>query len=258
MDTRTSICKIGMTGDKLTRIKSLKNGCSSPGDMVHEIIEVDDRVEAENYLHRLFHEKRLHGEWFKEVTFDMWREALLEYIDRKKKSPKDNIAFYKFLYSTCFETIHPIPIRILDEIKVREYQIMVFLGKDSRVGSVFQEKMDNILSRIYIPGRTRIILSCPTSHAVQVLVSYQRYSRMDIRVRNFGDLYERGEIKFTDMCVDYLSYCYGLVVFCHEENWVISKLAEYSKANDVKYRKVKTEAKSEHAKKEIVRKLRVA
>jgi len=253
MDTRNSICKIGMTGHKLNRIKSLKSGCSSPQDMVHEIIEVDDRVEAENYLHRLFCKKRLHGEWFKEVSFELWRAELLRYIDEKNKGARDSVSFYKFLYSTDYEIDHPIPITKIKQLEIPEYKIMIFLGKDFKSESVFRSKLDKILSNL--PSQSKITLTCATKFTKDIVSNYA-YGRFPrISAENFSNQYDKNAIYFTDMCIDTLRSCYGLVVFCYETNGLIERLIDYSQRNDIKARLIKID---QPVKKVIVRKLRVA
>lgn len=246
MDTKRGVCKIGLTENLKSRIRNLKNSNSSPEDLIYEYSEVEDMREAENYLHRFFYKKRIHGEWFKGLSFeDFWRE-INKYNAFRSKRALNTINFYKTIYSTDYEKEKGIPEKILELMKTPEYNIMIFKDKDFNDTKLMFSKLDTILSKL--PSNSKINLTCANNYLKKLFRLYSGNRKTSVCC--FTDWYYKDEISFTDMCLDQLEGCYGLVIFCKEENWLIKRLSIEANSSGIKVRIIKEP--------EIIRKLRVA
>jgi|SaaInlLV_10m_DNA_4_1040232.scaffolds.fasta_scaffold22105_3 hypothetical protein len=73
--------KIGITNNITNRLKSLQTGNAHEINVIH-IEERYKPEKAEKYLHQKFSNKRLKGEWFKEVTLHEILVALKLFLDQ--------------------------------------------------------------------------------------------------------------------------------------------------------------------------------
>jgi hypothetical protein len=67
--------KIGVTCDVVSRLKTLQTGNPEKLTVLYDE-EIKNPTKIERYLHRHFHEYRLNGEWFSNVSLDDIRIAM--------------------------------------------------------------------------------------------------------------------------------------------------------------------------------------
>ena len=78
--------KIGVTGDVWKRLRTLQTGHPEKLIVLY-VEEIDNPTIIERYLHRHFHEKRLNGEWFKDLSVKDIRIAIMSgYLSSSRKS----------------------------------------------------------------------------------------------------------------------------------------------------------------------------
>lgn len=64
------LIKIGQTGHLKDRIKAIRTNSQQTVDLLH-VVFCQDRVTIESYLHRIFAEKHIDGEWFELDEHDL-------------------------------------------------------------------------------------------------------------------------------------------------------------------------------------------
>ena len=247
MDAEAGVCKIGMSESETNRTKSLSTGY--PGTLVSEVVRVDDRCECENYLHRLFCERRIKGEWFKGVSYQEFFAAIRKYKDEKAKQRFNSIDFYRFLYGTPYEDKNGIPIRIRQRFTETHSRVFVFTGYDYNDADLFMNKCGKSLINLMKSGVVTLVYPVFKNEAYNGMYSNKNYK---IEKEWFFPTYNfekrTNNQHYVENCINRLGTCCAALFFCTQENKYIKQMVHHCIANNIKYKVIISDKKTKFLK----------
>lgn len=247
MDAEAGICKIGMSESETNRTKSLSTGY--PGNLVSEVVRVDDKCECENYLHRLFSERRIKGEWFKSVSYEDFFTAIRKYKDEKIKQRFNSIDFYRFLYSTDYENKNGIPVKIRQRFTEMHSRVFIFTGYEFNDADLFINKCGSALINLMRSGVVRLVYPIFKNEAYDGMYKNSKYK---IEYEHFFATYDYktrlNKSHYIENCIERLGTCCAAIFFCTKENKYIRQMVHHCMANNIKFKVVISDKKTKFLK----------
>lgn len=244
MDFNNSICKIGMSANEKKRVASIRS--AYPHKTEFKIIKVQDRCEAERYMHKRFHNRRVHGEWFKGVSFDEYEEALNEYILKKNNAHFDSIDFTKFLCNTEYHEIKGLSSTEERNLKIKQVPIFIYTHKYFADKHLLRAKIDFIFQNMF--GNTVLQVICPDSCNNKFIADYSFYSRskLEMNIKTFFASYDAIKMTNTasimDSCLKAIDQSYGAIFFLKETvSFTTNKMIEYAKSRGIKVKVIRSD-----------------
>jgi hypothetical protein len=211
-DEQNGLCKIGYTTDMDKRLKGIQR--NYPVHLSPYHYAVVNMSECESYLHRRFHLRRSHGEWFRSVSFIEFKAALDEYLVQKKNQKRDRIGFLKFLSDTDFERESGMPKRIAKLINENagDYSIAVFVQDKTLSERGMLDKFNSITPHWFVEQRDHLETSWFKKH--KTVTTFSVYESYEYPTGNFS----WPEVRIQTSCCDKrttLNFLYGLNTGLH-------------------------------------------
>lgn len=245
MDEQRGVCKIGMSTSETNRVKSLATGY--PGKLISEVVKVKDRREAENYLHRLFHDRRVQGEWFEGVAFKEFFGALHEYQTKKLKQYLNSLEFYKFLYSTPFELANGISEKAQSKLNRLHARVFLFIGYGFNDDQLLRDKYNNALKNLLAENALITIVYPEYNLPKNRLFGRGSYGiEHEWFFPNYNYVTGKQNNCYLENCLSRIDTCYAALFFCVKEHSKITIMKNRCMSRGIKYKVIESKLKTKY------------